>query len=103
MIRQDLQDLNPEKSCKSCPNDLSLRDRVLHHGDLDLRRILSRMMHGVARDDAFRFIVIVAAGVQVAIEAREVTARHFEANAMAGREEVARRHRLQSYFVDLAG
>jgi hypothetical protein len=32
------------------------------------------MMHGVVRDDAGRFIVIVAAGIQIAVEAREVAA-----------------------------
>ena len=51
----------------------------LHHRDRDLRRILLRVVHGVVRDDAFRLVVVVAAGVQVAIEAREVAARHLDA------------------------
>src|SRR5215470_13128156 len=70
--------------------------------DLDRRRILPRMVHGVTRDDALRLVVIVAACVQVAIEAREVAARDFDANAMAGFEVVARHHRPERYLVDLA-
>lgn len=35
------------------------------------------------------FIVIVAAGVEVAVIKREIAAGHFQANAMAGREVIA--------------
>src|SRR5688500_2238850 len=40
------------------------------HGDV--RRVLLRVVHGIPGDDAGLFVVIVAAGIQVAIEARKV-------------------------------
>ena len=45
----------------------------------------------------------VMSSVRIAIESREITARHFDPDSMAGVEVVARRHRLQGHFVDLAG
>ncbi len=46
------------------------------------------MMHGVMRDDAFRFVVILPARIHIAIKAREVAARHFQPNAMDGFEVI---------------
>jgi len=54
------------------------------------------------RNDAFYFVVIPAAGVQVPVEAREVATRHFYSNSMADFEVVAGRHRLQGYLEHLA-
>src|SRR5215510_4605048 len=62
-----------------------------------------RVMDGVARDDALRFVIILPARVQVPIEAREVAARHFESNPVARLEIIASRHRLQRYLVYLSG
>src|SRR6185437_15933948 len=76
--------------------------RVRHHGDGDLGWIFRRMMYLIVRDNALRFVVIVAAGIQVAIKARKIAARHFNPQRMAGGEVVAGLHRLKFYFVDLA-
>ena len=51
------------------------------------------MMHGIAGDDAFRFVVVPAAGVEVAIEAWEVAARDFDPDSMTGFQVIARRQR----------
>ena len=48
-------------------------------------------------------VVVVAAGVEVSIEAREVAARHLDAQPVTRREMVARRQRLQRDLDDLAG
>src|SRR5690349_17354657 len=76
--------------------------RRTDHCDLDRGRILPRMMHGITRDDAFRLVEIVSTCVQVAIEAREVAARDFDAYAMTGFEVIARNHRPERYLVHLA-
>ena len=55
------------------------------------------------RNSAGRFVVVVSASVQVTIEAREVTAGNFDANAMAGLEEIACVHRRETKLVNLAG
>src|SRR5438105_2270692 len=47
---------------------------LVHHGDRQLRRILSRMMDRVMRDDSLHLIIVLTAGVQIAVEAREVAA-----------------------------
>ena len=60
------------------------------------------MMHSVVCDDAFRFIVILPARIQITIKARKVAARHFQTNAMTGFKEIAGRHWLQRDFVDFA-
>src|SRR2546423_14065139 len=73
-----------------------------HHRNLHLRRILLRMMDDVVGDDAGCFVIVSAAGVQIAIEAREVAAGNFQTNPMARFKEVARVHWLQADFVDLA-
>src|SRR5690349_4777778 len=58
-------------------------------------------MDGSVGNDAFVLIVIVAAGVEVAVEAREVAARDFHPDLMAGGEIIARCHRLQRDLVYL--
>src|SRR5260370_42158041 len=55
------------------------------------------MSHG-----ALRLVVVVAAGVQIPVEAREVAAGNFDAHAVSRLEIVARRHRLEGHFVHLA-
>ena len=45
------------------------------------------MMHGVMGDDAFRFVVVVASSIQIAIEPRKVAARDLDAQAMSGGHE----------------
>ena len=52
------------------------------------------MVHDIVRDDAGSFVVVLAAGVQITIEARKVAAGNFKTNTMARLEEVARVHRL---------
>ena len=64
--------------------------------------MLLRVVNGIARDDALRFVIILPSRVQVPIEAREVAACHFEANPVARLEKIAGRHRLQRYLVDLS-
>src|SRR3990172_3014176 len=60
------------------------------------------MVDGIMRDEAFCFVVIPSAGVQVPIEAGEVATRHFYSNSMASLEVVAGRYRLQGYLIHLA-
>src|SRR5829696_8609579 len=79
-----------------------LRQRLADHRDLDRRRILPRMVHGVTRDDTLRLVVISSTRIQVAIEAREVAARDFDANAMSGFKVIARHHRPERYLVHLS-
>ena len=56
-----------------------------HHRDRDARRILRRVVHHVPRHHRLALVVVVPAGVQVAIEAREVAARHLDAQPVARR------------------
>src|SRR5215467_13789298 len=58
-------------------------------------------MYCITSDDAFSFVEITTARVQVAIETREVAARDLDPDAMTGFKIIAGRHRLQGYFVDL--
>src|SRR6185295_4539894 len=61
------------------------------------------MMYLIVGDDAVRFVVILSTGIQVSIEAREVTARYFDAYSMSSVEKIARDHRLQRHFIHFAG
>jgi hypothetical protein len=65
----------------------------------DLRLILPAMMDRVVRNHAFRLIIVIAAGVQIAIEAGEVAARNLHTDAMARCEIVARHHGGHRQFV----
>ena len=60
-------------------------------------------MHDIVRQDARCLIIVVAAGIHISIEAREVAAGNLNANTMAGFKEIARSHRLKAELVDLAG
>jgi hypothetical protein len=73
-----------------------------HDGKPDARAMVLRMMDTVARDDACRFVEVVAAGIEVALVAREVTGRDFDADAVAARERVGRDHRRERELVDPA-
>ena len=57
---------------------------MLHHRHRDLRRILFGVVDGVVRHDGFVFVVVVAAGVEVAIKAREVAAGDGQAEPVPG-------------------
>ena len=61
------------------------------------------MVDGLIRSHHARSALGRFAGVQVAIEAREVTARDIEAELMAGFEDVARGPQIDGVFVDLPG
>src|SRR5687768_3162249 len=69
------------------------------NAEREARRISARMVHDVARHQSRRLVEVSAAGVQVPVEAREVGARHLDPDAVARREPVARRHRLQHYLI----
>ena len=65
-------------------------------------------MLGVVVDDACRLHELgagrsVPAGIEVAVEAREVTRRDFEAQLVAFEEDVACGPEIDSVLVDLAG
>src|SRR5205814_5763501 len=65
-----------------------LRRVPLYHRKGELRRILLRVVEHVVRDDALRFVVVLPAGVQIAVEAREVAARDLQPDPVAGRKIV---------------
>src|SRR5258707_9614422 len=58
-------------------------------------------MDGGVGDDAGGLVVVVAAGVQVAVEAGEVGAGDLDADSVAGVEVVAGVHRREGNLVDL--
>src|SRR5687768_13172989 len=72
------------------------------HRDRHRRWVLLRMMDDVVGDDALRFVIVTTAGVQVAIEPREVAARNLNPNTMSHVEVVACGHRLKSELENLA-
>src|SRR5580704_18149926 len=76
--------------------------RMLDYSNRYLRGILLRMMHRVVRDHALFFVVIVAAGVEVAVETRKIAAGNFDAKLMSSLEVVAGIQRLQRDFVGFA-
>src|SRR5580692_747381 len=61
-------------------------------GEGYLRRVLFGVMDGVMGYYAAGFVVVVAAGVQVAVESGEIAARYFDSDSMACREVVTCRH-----------
>src|SRR5665213_3489336 len=69
----------------------------------NLRGIPARMVDRIVGGHGFGFVVVIAARVEIAVESGEVAARHFNSEAMPGREIVARGHRLQRNPVDLTG
>ena len=75
--------------------------RLLHHRHRNRGRILRRMVHHIVRDDGLRFIVVVAARVQVAIKAREIAARDFDTKTMPRCEIIAGIQGLQRHLVHL--
>ena len=46
----------------------------LQYRDGDPRRILLRVVDRIVRHDTLNFVVVIATGVQVSVEAREVAA-----------------------------
>src|ERR1039457_1444770 len=89
----------PHRSCTNSAASPSVRP--LHHSKRDLRRVLPGMVHRGVRHHAFRLIVVIAAGVHIAVEAREVTARYLNADTMPGGEVVTRGHGLRRHLVHL--
>src|SRR5579863_2506525 len=65
--------------------------------------MLAIVIDGVRRLDPMRRIRRRLAGVQVAVEAREIAARDFEAQLVSGKEDVARRPEVDGQLVDLSG
>src|SRR5579884_1929971 len=78
------------------------RARLRHHGQRDPRRIDAGVVHDVVRHHPAGLVVVVAAGVQVAVEARKVTAGDFYAQPVAGEEIVAEINGLEGDLVDLS-
>jgi len=56
-------------------------------------------MHRIVSYDEISLIVVVAPGVEVAVEAREVTAGNFEPQPVAREEVIAEIDRLEGHFV----
>ena len=59
------------------------------------------MMHHVARHNALRFTHVVAAGVQVAVVQRKITAADLDTQLVTCRKIAARLHRLERDLVNL--
>ena len=53
-------------------------------------------MNRIVRHNASGLVIVVAAGIQIAIKAREIAAGYFDTQSMTGREEVAGVHGLES-------
>src|ERR1035438_8480226 len=87
---------------RSCTNSAASRSvRPLHHSERNLRRVLPGMVHRGVRHHALSLVVVIAARVHIAVEAREVTARYLDTDTMPGGEVVTRGHRLQRHLVYL--
>src|SRR6185437_12319546 len=72
---------------------ISGRARLLagNDGQQHVGRLLFGMMHAVVRHLPYRFVEIIAARIEIPVEARKIGTADFESNAMAGREVVAGR------------
>src|SRR5882724_3921159 len=68
----------------------------------DVRWTLEVVQDGVTRQSPLGLIVVVPAGVQIAVEAREVATGDLQANAMSRAEVVARGVEIDHHFVCLA-
>src|SRR5262245_816544 len=71
-----------------------------NHRQQNMRRVFGGMMKLVFRSYPLRLIVIVTAGIQVAVEARKVAARNLYANAVARRKVIACDLQINLHFVD---
>src|SRR6266545_8285702 len=76
--------------------------RPLHHGEGDPGGVLLRMVHLAVRHDAGRLVVVLPAGVHVAVEAGKVAAGDLDPDPVPRLEEIARRHRRERHPVHLA-
>src|ERR1039458_3902883 len=76
--------------------------RTPDHRQRDLRRMLLRMTHHVMRHHTLDLVVRIPAGIEIPVEAREITAGYLDPNPMLGREVVACGHGLQRHLVRLA-
>src|SRR6187402_3697013 len=59
------------------------------------------MVARAVRGNARALVVVAAAGVEGALEARETAARNYDPQAVAGQEVVARDERLERDLIDL--
>src|SRR6266567_4024135 len=75
---------------------------MLHCRQRDRGWILLGMMDRRVRHHALNLIVVIAAGIHISVEAREITPRDFNANVVAGVKVVAGIHWLQYNFVYFA-
>src|ERR1017187_7754594 len=76
--------------------------RTPDHRQRDLRRMLLRMTPPVMRPPTLALVVRIPAGIEIPVEAREITAGSLDPNPMLGREVVASGHGLQPQVVHLA-
>src|ERR1017187_15573 len=76
---------------------------TLHHRKSHRRSVLHGMVHGVVRHHTLGLVVVIAAGVEVAVETREVAARYFDPDAVAGGEVIAGGHGLERHAIYFAG
>src|SRR3954447_8587484 len=87
----------PARTCFQTVALLLPRD----HAQRNLRRVLPRVVHRVMRHQAFRFVVVIAARIEITVEPGEVTARNLDPDSMPRVEVIAGRHRLEHYLIDL--
>ena len=70
--------------------------RALHHRDADARWILRRVVHHVVSHHAFRFVVVPASGIEVALETRKTAAANLDAQPVPRQKHVARHQRFET-------
>ena len=68
----------------------------------EIRLVPGRVVHPVFGLQPLRLAVVVAAGIQVALKAREVAARHLESDAVARTEVVGRGLEVDDQLVEAA-
>jgi hypothetical protein len=76
---------------------------LLRHGENQRTGMRSVVVDNACRLYEVRACCSIPAGVQVAVEAREVARRNFEAQPVAFEEDVARGPEVDFVFVDFAG
>src|SRR6201991_5281244 len=73
-----------------------------HHGQGDRGGLAGIVVHRIVGDHALGLVVVVATGVEVAVEAREIAARYLHAQLVPGAEVVAGVDRLEGHLGHLA-
>src|SRR5262252_3915485 len=72
------------------------------HRQQNVRCVCRGMMDPVVSGHPRGLVVVVAAGVQVAVEAWEIAARDLDANPMTAAEVVTRGFKVNGHGIDLA-